>query len=99
MCGCALRVQNIKPAPPVDFARLDQMAKYAQAAYADSAAIRALCKPTYNDVYIQTISATNNQYFIATSTRSRTQLISIAGTANFENVLSDADLTQENVPE
>ena len=97
--GCALRVKNVKPAAPYDFALLDQMAKYAQAAYADDAAIRALCRPAYGDVYIQTISATDNKYFLATSTVTHTHLIAIAGTANLENALLDADLTQESVPE
>jgi triacylglycerol lipase len=99
LAGCSLSVKNIKPENPYNFALLDQMAKYAQAAYADDATIRAACQPLFNDVYIQTIPSTNNKYFLATSTVTHTQLIAIAGTANIENVLLDADLTQEMVPE
>ncbi len=75
------------------------MAKYAQSAYLDDATIRAACLPAFSDLYIQTIPSTNNKYFLATSTAARLQLIAVAGTANIENVLLDADLTQEFVPE
>ena len=74
------------------------MAKYAQAAYADDATIRALCAPSFNDVYINVITETDNKYFLATSASTRSQLISIAGTANLENVLLDADETREFIP-
>ena len=97
--GCALHVENVKPAAPYDFSALQQMAKYAQAAYLDDASIRTLCKPAFGDIYLQTIPATNNKYFLATSTAAKTQLLAIAGTANIENVLLDADLTQEFIPE
>ncbi len=97
--GCALGVRNVKPSAPYDFSQLDQMAKYAQAAYQDDISIRALCQPAFNDVYIQTIFSTNNKYFLATDSTTHRQLISIAGTANLDNVLLDADLTQTYVPE
>src|ERR1051326_5703736 len=87
--GCALGVKNLKPAQPYDFRLLDQMAKYAQAAYADDVAIRAICLPAFDTVYIQTISASDNKYFLATNHATRTQLIAIAGTANLENALLD----------
>ena len=99
LAGCATTVKNVKPETPYNFALLDQMAKYAQAAYADDATIRAVCAPAFNDVYIQTIQATDNKFFLATSTTTRFQLISIAGTANVDNVLLDADLNQQFVPE
>jgi triacylglycerol lipase len=97
--GCSLGVKNVTPATPYNFAVIDQFAKYAQAAYQDDASIRALCQPFFGDVYIQTIAATNNKYFLATSTATKSQLLSIAGTANLDNVLLDADLTQNDVPE
>ena len=97
--GCALGVKNVKPATPYDFSLLDQMAHYAQAAYQDDIAIRAQCWPAFQEVYIQIIPTTNNKYFIATSTATRSQLIAIAGTANIENALLDADATQDYIPE
>jgi hypothetical protein len=99
LAGCSLGVKNIQPAKPYNFALLDQMAKYAQAAYADDATIRALCSPVYGQVYIQTIATTDNKYFLATSSATHTQLLSIAGTANLQNVLLDADFNQQYIPE
>jgi triacylglycerol lipase len=99
LSGCALTAKNVKPAQPYDFTLLDQMAKYAQAAYANDTTIRTLCKPAFDDVYIQLIPSTNNKYFLATNHTAHTQLISIAGTANLENVLLDADYTQDYSPE
>ena len=96
--GCSTTAKNIKPPSPYDFGLLDQMAKYAQASYADDAAIHAACAPAFTDVYINVITATNNKYFLATSTVTHAQLISIAGTANLENVLLDADETKEFIP-
>jgi hypothetical protein len=93
--GCSFGVKNIKPVAPYDFGYLNQMARYAQGAYADDAAIRALCRPAFDNIYTHTIAATDNKYFLATSTTTRVQLISIAGTANLRNVLLDADQTQE----
>ncbi len=97
--GCALGVKNVKPSVPYDFGQLDQLAKYAQAAYANDLTIHAICQPAFNDVHIQTIPSTNNKYFVATSSSARLQVIAIAGTANIENALLDADLTQEYIPE
>src|ERR1700733_2223440 len=96
--GCASSAKNIKPATPYNFASLDQMAKYAQAAYADDASIHAACTPAFNDVYINVIAETDNKYFLATSSATHTQLIAIAGTANLENVLLDANETKEYFP-
>jgi hypothetical protein len=97
--GCSLKAKNIKPPSPYNFAQLEALAKFAQAAYQDDLSIQTLCKPFYNEVYIQTIPSTNNKYFLATSSVTKTQLISIAGTDNIENVLLDADQTQEFFPE
>lgn len=97
--GCAIGVINIKPAAPYDFALLDQMARYAQGAYSDDASIRLLCQPAFNAVYIQTIFSTNNKYFLATSSATHSQLIAVAGTANLDNILLDADFNQDYIPE
>jgi hypothetical protein len=96
--GCALSAKNVKPAAPYDFARLNHMARYAQAAYGDAVSIRAVCQPAFSDVYIHVIPSTDNKYFLATNSATHVQLIAIAGTANIENVLLDADLNQEFVP-
>jgi triacylglycerol lipase len=98
LSGCSLHAKNVKPATPYDFGMLNQMAKYAQAAYADPATIRSVCGAAFPDVVVRSIAATNNRYFVASSTATRTQLIAIAGTANIENVLLDGDLTPEYVP-
>ncbi len=97
--GCALKAKNVKPAAPYDFSQFHTMAKFAQAAYGDDASIRALCRPLFNDVYIQVIRSTDNKYFLATASATHTQLISIAGTANIRNALLDADQTREYSPE
>jgi hypothetical protein len=99
LSGCSLRVQNLNPPAPFDFQQIAQAAGYAQAAYKDDAAIRALCQPAFHEVHIQTILSTQNKYFLASSSSTRTQLISIAGTTNLDNVLLDADITQTFVPE
>src|SRR5258706_7658734 len=65
LSGCALKVKNIKPNAPYDFMLLDRMAKFSQAAYADDATIKALCQPTFDNVYIKVIPSTNNKYFLA----------------------------------
>jgi triacylglycerol lipase len=99
LSACSFKVKNIKPDSPYNFVFLHQMARYAQAAYQDEAAIRAISKPSFSKVRVQTITATNNRYFLATSTLTKTHLIAIAGTSNFENVLIDADFTQQYEPE
>src|SRR5262249_16773748 len=99
LSGCSLKATNVKPASPFNFAFLDEMARYAHAAYLDDASIQTLAKPSFDEVYIQTIASPNNKYFLATSSTTHLQRISIAGTANVENVLTDADFTQSYVPE
>src|SRR5262245_28271985 len=98
--GCAhVRAKDVKPAQPYDFAGLAKMARYAEAVNKDGAAIQALCRPSFGEVTIRLLSATDNQYFIATDTTTRTQLISIRGTNNLRNIVTDADFESADFPQ
>ncbi len=72
----------------VNFAEIREMARFANAAYASEAGIRQLVESSdYKLLQYHTIPDVQIAYFLASSDISKTQIISIRGTANIENAM------------
>ncbi len=77
----------------VNFVEIREMARFANAAYDTETGIRQLVESSdYKLLQYHTIADVQIAYFLAFSDISRTQIISIRGTANIENAMVDISL-------
>lgn len=77
----------------VNFVDIREMARFANAAYGTETGIRQLVESSdYKLLQYHTIADVQVAYFLALNDPSRTQIISIRGTANIENAMVDISL-------
>jgi len=90
---CLCTAMPAKGRAGVNFVEIQEMARFANAAYESEAGINRLVESSdYKLVYFHTIPDVQVTYFLASNEISGTQVISIRGTSNIENAMVDISL-------